>query len=125
MSATPNVPAGRKNGPAPLRGYAPWRPQARASYTLGHVEDTFARYVDHLPLTARQVYYSLVAAGHLDKTEAGYDHLCDVLKRGRRAGMIKFSDIRDDGVVARQVSAFGGVDAFPRGDRPARPGVPP
>jgi hypothetical protein len=106
------VPAGPNNGRASLRGYAPWRPQARGRETLGHVEEVFERYADHLPLTARQVYYSLVAAGHLDKTEAGYDHLCDVLKRARRARMIDFGDIRDDGVSVIAPDFHYGVEDF-------------
>jgi hypothetical protein len=106
------VPAGPNNGRAPLRGYAEWRPQARARETLGHVEEVFERYADHLPLTARQVFYSLVAAGHIDKTEQGYDRLCDVLKRGRRAGLIAFGDIRDDGVIVQSGEVFDGVEDF-------------
>jgi len=109
---TPVVPAGRKNGPPPLRGYAPWRPQARARDTLGHVEDVFERYADHLPLTARQIFYSLVAGGHLDKTEAGYDHLCDVLIRGRRARLVDFKDIRDDGASVITPDCHYGVEDF-------------
>jgi hypothetical protein len=107
-----NVPAGPNNGRAPLRGYAEWRPQARARETLGRVEEVFERYADHLPLTARQVYYSLVAAGHIDKTEKGYDHLCDVLKRARRARMVDFTDIRDDGMSVISPDFYYGVEDF-------------
>lgn len=108
-----DVPSRRNNGQrAPLRGYAEWRPQARARETLSHVEEVFDRYADHLPLTARQIYYSLVAAGHLDKTEAGYDHLCDVLIRARRARLIAFADIRDDGMSVIAPDFYYGVEDF-------------
>ena len=64
---------------------------------------------DLWPLTARQIYYALVARGALPKTEAGYARLLDVLNRGRRSGRVPWEALRDDG--ARTIHPGGYADA--------------
>ena len=54
-------------------------------------------YRSYLPMTVRQVFYRLVGLGY-PKSESFYDKVQDACNRGRRAGRISFSAIRDDGV---------------------------
>ncbi|MBA2625340.1 MAG: hypothetical protein H0U89_07030 [Acidimicrobiia bacterium] len=69
-------------------------------------------YADHLPLTARQVYYRLVGTIGYDKTEAGYERLLNVLNRARRAELVPFDAIRDDGTTAVIPGGFYGKPNF-------------
>jgi hypothetical protein len=60
----------------------------------------------------RQVFYRLVGAYGFEKTEAAYGRLCDYLVRARRARMIEFGALRDDGVSLLQATAYNGVWDF-------------
>jgi hypothetical protein len=55
-------------------------------------------YADYLPLTVRQIFYRLVGAYDYPKSEQAYERLAEKLVRARRARMVDFEDIRDDGV---------------------------
>jgi hypothetical protein len=114
MSATVDkITAGRENGKRGRpRGYADWRPQARTKDLLNAAIDVLNDYQAHLPLTIRQVYYALVGAGKLDKTEAAYERLCEHLGRARRARLIPFDCIRDDGVSVYATAAYRSVEDF-------------
>lgn len=90
------LPRAQKGRP---RGFAPWRPQAKALDLVEQVKAVLEEYVRHLPLTLRQVFYRLVGRFGYDKTEKAYDGLCETLNRARRAQMIPFDAIRDDGVT--------------------------
>jgi hypothetical protein len=81
------------------RGYASWRPQTKTRALLASVEEVLDRYFDHLPLTVRQIFYSLVGSYAYEKTERAYGRLAEHLVRARRARLIPFEAIRDDGVV--------------------------
>ncbi len=109
---TPVSTAGRENGRRRPRGYATWRPQAATRALLADVEDVLDRYHEHLPLTVRQVFYALVGAGRIDKTERAYGRLVEHLGRARRAGLIGFDAIRDGGVDMAAVECFDGPDHF-------------
>lgn len=65
-------------------------------------------YRASLPLTGRQVFYRLVATAGYAKTEKDYKSLLEKINRARRAGMIPWRSIRDDGVTVR--SEFGYAD---------------
>ena len=95
----PTFTTGRENGRKRPRGYAHWRPQAKTWALLGQVGDVLEEYADHLPLTIRQVFYRLVATAGYPKDERAYKRLCEHLNRARRARLIDFDAIRDDGVV--------------------------
>ena len=56
-----------------------------------------AEYGAYLPLTVRQIFYRLVGAHGYEKTEAAYERLGEKIARARRAGIIEFGAIRDDG----------------------------
>lgn len=83
-----------------VRGYAPWNPRTRTRVVLDQVHVVLDEYRDHWPLTIRQVFYRLVGRFDFPKTENDYARLCEYLNRGRRAGMVPWHAIRDDGVTA-------------------------
>lgn len=87
------------------RGFAAWEPKPATLRLLRDVLDVLDTYRDHLPLTVRQVFYRLVATTGYDKTEQAYARLCEHLVRARRAGYIRFEDLRDDGVS--RVGGYG------------------
>jgi len=104
--------AGRENGRRRPRGYADWRPQAKTRVLLEQVQQVFTTYEDYLPLTVRQVFYALVGTFEYPKTDNAYERLCEHLVRARRARMIPFDWLRDDGVVVMQQRWFDGVADF-------------
>ncbi len=114
MSATVDkITAGRENGKRGRpRGYADWSPQAPTRALLADVETVLDTYSEHLPLTIRQVYYALVGAGKIDKTDRAYERLCEHLNRARRAGLIDFDSIRDDGVSIVEDRTYSGLQDF-------------
>lgn len=79
------------------RGYAPYTPKADAQDIIDRVVQILLEYEKYLPLTIRQVFYRLVARYLFPKTENAYGRLCEIMNRARRAGMIDFAHIRDDG----------------------------
>jgi hypothetical protein len=96
---TNTISAGSDRTTGRVRGYAPWRPQPRTRGVLAQVNDVLTDYSDHWPLTIRQVFYRLVGRFAFPKTENDYARLCEYLNRGRRAGMVPWQAIRDDGVT--------------------------
>lgn len=94
MNALPKAKHGRP------RGFADWRPQAKAANLVGQVKAVLVEYAEHLPLTLRQIFYRLVGRFGYDKTELAYDNLGETLNRARRACMIPFDAIRDDGLTS-------------------------
>ena len=80
-----------------VRGFAQWSPREETLQLLTLVTGVLDEYRAQLPLTNRQIFYRLVGAHGYDKTEKAYARLCEYLNRARRAGMIPFSSIRDDG----------------------------
>ena len=81
------------------KGYAAWKPANATVDVLDNVKDVLREYQAHLPLTVRQIFYRLVGQYGFEKTELAYNRLCEYLVRARRAGMIDFDDIRDDGTI--------------------------
>jgi len=112
MTATAKITAGRELGRRRPRGYAEWAPQKATRALLEDVDDVLDRYSDHLPLTIRQVFYALVGAERLDKTELAYARLGEHLNRARRAGLIDFDAIRDDGVTTIHAVDYQDVEHF-------------
>jgi len=45
-----------------VRGFAPWSPEKATLALLDQVQGILDEYVDHLPLTIRQIFYRLVGA---------------------------------------------------------------
>lgn len=94
------------------KGYADWRPQEAAQSIIAAVRVILDEYEAHLPLTVRQIFYRLVGAHGYAKTEAAYAALAEKLVRARRARLIPFESIRDDGVVTIPTETYGSIYDF-------------
>ena len=94
------------------KGIAPWNPDPATVELLHDVRSVLDEYRDHLPLTVRQVFYRLVGQYGYDKTERAYARLCEKLVRARRATLIPFDAIRDDGTTVRGGGGYDSVDDF-------------
>jgi hypothetical protein len=94
------------------RGYVTWNPHRHVRVLLGQVQSVLDEYERHLPLTIRQVFYRLVAAYGYEKTEPAYNRLCEHLVTARRARMIPFESIRDDGIVTYSARWHQDVQGF-------------
>src|SRR5829696_2461812 len=94
------------------KGYAPWNPQKKTKAIIAQVEEVLRQYRDELPLTARQIFYRLVGAYGYPKTEGAYESLTNFLVRARRARLVDFGDIRDDGASVMEEKHYSGEEAF-------------
>jgi hypothetical protein len=95
-----------------VRGLAPWQPRHATTELLGKVQAVLREYARYLPLTVRQIFYRLVGAHGYDKTEQAYARLGEHLNRARRAGLISFDAIRDDGTTLEEPSAWDSAEDF-------------
>lgn len=95
-----------------VRGFAPWSPRKKTERLLADIRAVLDEYADHLPLTARQLFYALVGRDQLDKTEHAYAQLCEVVNRARRAGLLEWAAFRDDGTIVRALNAYDGPTDF-------------
>jgi hypothetical protein len=106
------ITASRENRRSRPRGYAAWRPQVKTQRLLEQVQDVLDEYEAYLPLTVRQVFYRLVGSFGYEKTEHAYARLAEHLVRARRARLLPFDHIRDDGITTFEYQWFDGVEAF-------------
>lgn len=113
------MPAERRAGYTSTRprGLASWNPRRKTRELVRHVEAVLEEYAAHLPLTVRQVFYRLVGAYAYPKDERAYKRLCEALVRARRAGLIPFEAIRDDGTTEVWPSGFPDLAGFWRAVR--------
>lgn len=95
-----------------VRGFAPWKPQRPTKELLAQVNRILKEYEQHLPLTIRQIFYRLVGKYEYPKTETAYSRVGEVLNRARRAGVVPFEAIRDDGISVRRPLSFNGKTDF-------------
>lgn len=99
---------------ARARGLAAWQPRAKTLVLLEQVNAVLREYVEHLPLTIRQIFYRLVGAyGYpkgTSKDRRPYLRLGEMLNRARRAELVPWSAIRDDGFEIKRPTAWDGVD---------------
>lgn len=79
------------------RGFIEWNPQAKTRVLIAQVQTVLEEYQNHLPLTLRQMFYRLVGVHQFPKTEKDYERLCETMNKARRARLISFGAIRDDG----------------------------
>lgn len=94
------------------KGYYEWRPRSETRVLLGQVAEILEEYEEYLPLTVRQVFYRLVGRFEYEKTEAGYRKLSEKITLARRARLIPFDSIRDDGVVTTGQRWHDGIEGF-------------
>jgi len=98
--------SGRTYTATRVRGLAPWNPRPDTIHLIARVRAILDTYAAQLPLTIRQIFYVLVGSDEgYSKTEQGYSRLAEALNRARRAGLIPFDAIRDDGT---QSTGFAG-----------------
>jgi hypothetical protein len=106
------ITARRKNGSRP-RGYlADYRPHKGTLDLLDDVQRALDEYRDYWPLACRQVYYRLVAVHGYPKTDPFYDKLCHHVANARRAKLIPFDAIRDDGIATIRLNHFDDTEHF-------------
>jgi hypothetical protein len=98
MSATNEIPLER-DSKRPAGYIAKWQPYRKRQIMLAQVKQILEEYHDHLPLTARQIYYRMVAAYRHEKGAKFASSLGDLLVDARRAREIPFEAIRDDGIM--------------------------
>lgn len=89
-----------------VRGFAAWSPRGETLALLEDVRTVLETFRAFLPVTLRQVFYRLVATVGYPKDERAYDRLGEMLNRARRAGLIDWDDIRDDGFTKRTPTSF-------------------
>ncbi len=94
------------------RGHASWSPRGATLDLLDAIGRVLDDYADHLPITARQVFYRLVVLGSIEKAERDYGRLVDVLGRARRARRIPMEAIRDDGVTTAGGTGWSSPERF-------------
>ncbi len=93
-------------------GYAPWSPRTKGLRLVGEVCEVLSDMRPYLPLTCRQIFYRMVAAYDYPKSESAYNNLLYYLGRARRAGMIDFHDIRDDGSSVIESGHYADMNGF-------------
>ena len=96
---------------------ADYRPHESTKRLLGDVLAVLDEYQKHWPLTCRQVFYRLVGAYGYDKSESFYAKLCHHVANARRARVIDFAALRDDGVTTYAMDHYADSDAFLAGMR--------
>lgn len=89
-----------------VRGFADYRPRQKARALIDAVNEVLHEYADYLPLTLRQIFYSLVASGITGKTENEYATLLETMNRARRGELVPFEAIRDDGVTVSDAEGY-------------------
>lgn len=94
------------------KGYAAWNASPASLAVVRDVRSVLDEYRDHLPLTVRQIFYRLVGQYGYEKTERAYSRLAEYLVRARRAQMIPFSAIRDDGTVGQGGGGWASVQEY-------------
>lgn len=99
-------------GKGRAKGYAEWKPRRGAQELVEKIEEVLDENREHLPLTARQIFYRLVASYGYPKDERAYERLTNVLNRARRSRMIPFDAIRDDGAVEKHGRYYENPEDF-------------
>lgn len=89
------------------KGYITWTPPADVALILEQTASILREYGAYGPMTVRQVFYRLVGQHGYEKTELAYKRLAQYIVKARRAQIISFDSIRDDGGTSR-----GGPDGW-------------
>ena len=107
-----NTP-GRYMGRTRPRGYLDsYVPNRASRELLNCVEMVLEEYRDQLPLTCRQIFYRLVGRYSYEKTEKAYHRLTELLVKARRARLIPFDQIRDDGATVLTPNLYDSADEW-------------
>lgn len=95
-------------------GLAAWEPRAKTRDVLDQIAAILEEYREQWPITNRQICYRLVGRFGYDKTEQAFERAYEYLNRGRRAGLVPFEAIRDDGEEVAEPLAFASREHFIR-----------
>lgn len=87
-----------------------WAPRDKSRHLLTLVSAILVQYAEQLPLTIRQIFYRLVGRHDYPKTERDYKNLCELLNKARRARLVPWSAIRDDGFVNHGTPFYDGAN---------------
>jgi hypothetical protein len=79
------------------RGFVEWVPKPATQVIIDQIKEVLEEYSEHLPLTARQIYYRLIDGQGHTKGKEFERQLYTILRRGRRAEVFDMDAIRDDG----------------------------
>jgi hypothetical protein len=106
-----------KNAPKKLGFIEEWNFYQNNRFLLMAVRAVLDEYAAYLPITLRQLYYRLVAREDLDKTQAEYARLSDVMNIARRlpverCGLITMDCLRDDGGNVEEPFAYHDPNGF-------------
>ena len=90
------------------RGYMEnWEPTRASRTMIEAIKAVLIEYQTELPVTGRQIYYRLIANGTItNKSKNASKSLSDLIAKARRAGVISFDDIRDDGVSRKNCLGY-------------------
>ncbi len=95
------------------KGYMNWTPRPDAALVIEQTRDILREYGGYGPMTVRQIFYRLVGQHDFEKTEKAYNRLAEWLVKARRARLIGFDKIRDDGgTTAGGPDGWENLDAF-------------
>ena len=117
MTAATELLGGARRIKTRPRGFAPWSPEKATLVLLDQVRGVLDEYVDHLPLTIRQIfYYRLVGAYEYEKSDRAYQRLIEHLNRARRsrnrAHNIPMDVIRDDTGIVSEPDHWENAEQF-------------
>ena len=94
------------------RGFIDWKPRPTTVALIADVQHVLHAYRAYLPLTIRQIFYRLVATRGYDKTEKAYSRLAESITMARRARVLDFDAIRDDGNTETTPPGWSSQDDF-------------
>lgn len=101
----------REDRPTALYGVSPVKRLRRTRTELAAIDDAIVAAVESdWPVTLRGVYYRVVSAAAVDKTEAGYQLVGRQLLKLRRDGTIPYARITDGTRLIRKPDSWTGVE---------------
>ena len=90
-----------------------WKPRPDTERLIADARAVLAQYVPtYGPMTLRQVFYRLISTVAFPKTEKDYSRLGETLANARRARLIPFGHIRDDGDILEEPDGWNSLDHF-------------
>lgn len=90
------------------RGLAPWKPQRATAPLLDLVLEVLAEYRKYWPLPIRQLNYVLTGRGR-PKSDAAFKVVENMIGRARRAELVPWEAIRDDGFHREEPTSYEGL----------------